>query len=60
MKHHSYKVEVGKVAKNYPNRKFEADKPFEKLTTDDTQFKVGNEKVYLSPVMDDLFNREII
>ena len=41
------------------NREFYADKPFEKLTTDVTQFKIGDEKVYLSPVMD-LFNREII
>ncbi|MBE6889174.1 MAG: IS3 family transposase [Ruminococcaceae bacterium] len=29
------------------------------MTTDVTQFKVGNTKVYLSPVMD-LFNREIV
>ncbi len=40
-------------------RDFYAEKPFEKLTTDVTRFKVCNEKVYLSPVMD-LFNREII
>ena len=58
-KYHSYKGEVGKVADNYLNREFKADKPFEKLTTDVTQFKVGDEKVYLSPVMD-LYNREII
>ena len=30
-----------------------------KLTTDVTQFKVCNDKVYLSPVMD-LYNREIV
>lgn len=41
------------------NRQFGADNPFEKLTTDITQFKVGNEKVYLLPVMD-LYNREIV
>ena len=58
-KYHSYKGEVGKVADNYLNRDFKADKPYEKLTTDVTQFKVGDEKVYLSPVMD-LYNREII
>ena len=40
-------------------RDFHADKPFEKLTTDVTQFKIGDTRVYLSPVMD-LFNREII
>lgn len=58
-KYHSYKGEVGKVADNLLNREFEASKPFEKLTTDVTQFKVNNEKIYLSPVMD-LYNREII
>jgi len=58
-KYHSYKGRVGKVADNHLNREFYADKPFEKLTTDVTQFKVGDEKVYLSPVMD-LYNREII
>ena len=58
-KYHSYKGEVGKVAKNLLKREFYAEKPFEKLTTDITQFKVCDEKVYLSPVMD-LFNREII
>ncbi|MDE6340361.1 MAG: IS3 family transposase [Muribaculaceae bacterium] len=58
-KYHSYKGEVGKVAENLLKRNFYAAKPFEKLATDVTQFKVCNEKVYLSPVMD-LFNREII
>ena len=57
--YHSYKGEVGKVAENILNRDFTASKPFEKLTTDVTQFKVCNDKVYLSPVMD-LYNREII
>ena len=58
-KYHSYKGEVGKIADNLLNREFKADNPFEKLTTDVTQFNVCNEKVYLSPVMD-LFNREIV
>lgn len=58
-KYHSYKGEVGKIADNLLNREFSANKPFEKLTTDVTQFKVCNEKIYLSPVMD-LYNREII
>ena len=58
-KYHSYKGEVGKIADNLLNRDFYAERPFEKLTTDVTQFKVCNEKVYLSPVMD-LYNREII
>lgn len=58
-KYHSYKGTVGKVADNLLQRDFHADKPFEKLTTDVTEFKIGNEKVYLSPVLD-MYNREII
>ena len=58
-KYHSYKGEVGKVAGNLLKRDFHADKPYEKLTTDVTEFKIGDEKVYLSPVLD-MFNREII
>ena len=57
--YHSYKGEVGKIADNILKRDFHASKPFEKLTTDVTQFKVCDEKVYLSPVMD-LYNREIV
>lgn len=55
----SYKGEVGKIADNILKRDFHASKPFEKLTTDVTQFKVCGEKVYLSPVMD-LYNKEIV
>ena len=58
-KYHSYKGEVGKFADNLLKREFYAKKPFEKLTTYVTQFKVCDEKVYLSPIMD-LFNREIV
>lgn len=58
-KYHSYKGEVGKVADNLLNRDFSAIKPFEKITTDVTQFNVCDEKVYLSPVLD-LFNNEIV
>ena len=58
-KYHSYKGEVGKVADNLLKRDFHSTKPFEKLTTDVTQFNVCDEKVYLSPVLD-LFNNEIV
>jgi transposase InsO family protein len=58
-KYHSYKGEVGRIPDNLLKRDFYADKPFEKLATDVTQFKVCDEKVYLSPVMD-LYNREIV
>ena len=58
-KYHSYKGEVGKIADNLLARDFHAEKPFEKIVTDVSQFNVADEKVYLSPVMD-LYNREII
>lgn len=58
-KYHSYKGEVGKVADNLLKRDFTTAKPFEKLVTDVTEFKVCDDKVYLSPVMD-LYNREIV
>ena len=44
-KYKSYKGEVGKVADNLLKRNFTAEKPFEKLTTDVTEFSVCNEKV---------------
>ena len=58
-KYHSYKGEVGKVADNLLNRDFNAEKAFEKLVTDVTQLKVGDTRVYLSPIMD-LYNNEIM
>ncbi len=45
-KYRSYKGEVGKIEDNLLKGNFYADKPFKKLTTDVTQFKVCNEKVY--------------
>ena len=47
------------IAPNLLERQFHANKLREKLVTDVTEFKVGNEKLYLSPMMD-LANREII
>ena len=58
-KYHSYKGTVGKVADNLLKRDFCAEKPFEKLTTDVTQFNICDSKVYLSPVLD-LFNNEVV
>mgnify|MGYP001073738458 FL=1 len=58
-KNHSYKGTVGNVADNLLQRDFHANKPFEKLTTDVTEFKIGDEKIYLSPVLD-MYNREIV
>jgi putative transposase len=55
----SYKGEIGKIAPNLVKRKFTADKPNQKWVTDVTEFKVGEQKVYLSPVID-LFNQEVV
>ena len=47
-KYHSYKGEVGKIADNLLQRDFRANSAFEKLATDVTEFKVCDEKIYLS------------
>ena len=58
-KYKSYKGEVGKIAPNIINRDFVANAPFEKLTTDVTEFAVCDEKIYLSPILD-MYNNEIV
>ena len=58
-KYRSFRGELGRVAPNILARKFEAVRPNEKWVTDVTEFKVGSEKLYLSPIMD-LFNGEIV
>jgi putative transposase len=55
----SYKGEVGRIAENALNRDFTAKKPNQKWVTDVTEFKVNNQKVYLSPMID-LFNQEVV
>jgi putative transposase len=56
----SYKGTVGKVAQNRLKRRFYTSIRLQKLVTDVTEFKcTGNQKLYLSPIMD-LFNGEII
>ena len=55
----SYKGTIGKVADNLLKRDFKANKPNEKWATDVTEFKVNNEKLYLSPIID-LFNGEVV
>jgi putative transposase len=55
----SYRGEVGKTAQNVLERNFSASKPDEKWVTDVTEFKVKEQKVYLSPIVD-LFNQEVI
>ncbi len=58
-KYKSYKGEVGRIAPNIINRDFVANAPFQKLTTDVTEFAVCDEKVYLSPILD-MYNNEIV
>jgi putative transposase len=58
-KYRSYKGTVGKIAPNILERDFTASKPNEKWVTDITEFKLFDEKLYLSPVLD-LYNGEII
>ena len=58
-KYKSYKGEVGKICDNLLNREFNVEEPNQKWVTDVTEFKVHNEKLYLSPIVD-LFNGEVI
>ncbi|WP_442780967.1 IS3 family transposase, partial [Aerococcus sp. Group 1] len=67
-KYNSYKGTIGEIAPNRINRRFDSTIPYQKITTDTTEFKYyyaddsGNYqtgKLYLDPYMD-LFNREII
>jgi transposase InsO family protein len=58
-KYNSYKGDVGRVAPNLLERNFKADKSYEKLTTDVTEFSLFGKKLYLSPVLD-LYNGELI
>ncbi|WP_131107182.1 IS3 family transposase [Pseudomonas sp. Sample_10] len=58
-KYRAYKGEVGQAAPNLLKREFEAQQPNQKWVTDVTEFKVGGQKLYLSPILD-LYNGEII
>ncbi len=50
---------AGRVYDNLLKQDFYTDTPFQKLVTDITEFKVGNQIIYLSVIMD-LFNNEIV
>ncbi|WP_347468663.1 IS3 family transposase [Burkholderia stagnalis] len=58
-KYRSWRGEVGKAAPNLLQRRFDAARPNQKWVTDVTEFNVGGQKLYLSPVMD-LYNGEIV
>ncbi|MCM2587611.1 IS3 family transposase [Lactiplantibacillus plantarum] len=62
-KYNSYKGTVGVIAPNRLKRRFKTDRPYQKLVTDVSEFRYGNqsqnERVYLEPVLD-LFNGEVL
>jgi putative transposase len=58
-KYKSYRGEIGKIAPNLLDRKFEADKPNQKWVTDITEFSLFGQKLYLSPILD-LHSRDIV
>ena len=58
-KYRAYRGEVGHVAPNVLERRFDAARPNDKWVTDVTEFNVNGEKLYLSPVLD-LYNGEIV
>lgn len=67
-KYSSYRGNVGTIAPNRINRRFHTSVPFQKITTDTTEFKYYEQdesgkmtvkKLYLDPFLD-LYNSEII
>lgn len=58
-KYNSYAGDLGGVVSNVMNRNFNTNKPYEKAGTDITMFRVNQEAVYLSPVID-FYTREVL
>ena len=58
-KYNSYKGEIGEVAPNLLEQNFKTNAPYRKRVTDVTEFKVNEQKLYLSPIID-LFNGEVV
>lgn len=59
VRYRSYKGQVGRIAPNLLQRKFAATAPNQKWATDVTEFAVGGQKLYLSPIID-LYNGEVV
>lgn len=57
----SSKGPEGNRVKNRLNRRFKTDRPYQKMVSDVTEFRIPktNEKVYVEPIMD-LYNNEIL
>ncbi len=58
-KYRAFRGAVGRIAPNVLQRQFDARGPNQKWGTDITEFRVGDQKLYLSPIMD-LYNNEIV
>lgn len=58
-KYRSYKGEIGKTSPNVLDRNFFTSSPNQKWTTDVTEVKIKENKIYISPILD-MFNGEII
>ena len=58
-KYNSYAGDLGGVVSNIMNQNFKANKPYEKAGTDITMFRVNEQAVYLSPVID-FYTREVL
>ena len=58
-KYRSYRGQIGKVAPNFIQRDFNAEKPNRKWSTDITEFALFGRKLYLSPILE-MFNGEIV
>lgn len=58
-KYRSYRGAEGRAAPNTLKRQFQAERPNQRWVSDITEFKVHDQKLYLSPVLD-LYNGEII
>ena len=58
-KYCSYRGEIGVIAKNVIHRHFDYGSPYKVFGTDITQFRIGEDKLYLSPIID-FHTREIV
>lgn len=58
-KYKSYRGETGKTVENLVAREFVSGKPYTKMGTDVTQFRISSGKLYLSPIID-FYTREIL
>lgn len=60
-KYDSSKGPEGHRVKNRLNRRFKTNRPYQKMVSDVTEFRISktNEKIYIEPIMD-LYNNEIL